>query len=330
MNKLKLTQRLWCRFADEGDGAGESGAGGDTGVEAQGEPGDNPEQGASGTIDTFRHDDSDRDDFLQSVPEEYREKSYMKDIQTKDEFFKQFDNAQKLIGKKTVGLPGDDATQEDWDNYYNTLRPENPDGYEFEPIKLEGEGQEELEKSLNDIATAQGTDDKVREMFHKHGLTPQQAKGLHSDFNKLMVSQHLEAVKQNQEASAEINKSFEEIGRDLFKEAGYENVINTAKPMMTKYLPQEYKNKLSEFNGEVMALFAAYSYNIKQDMGAEDTIDRAGGGTGSSSGSTEQDLRAQLRSNFTKIRGMDALNPQREQLMNENRELSNRINSLTK
>ena len=47
------------------------------------------------------------------IPEEYREKGWTKNINSIDDLYKAYDNAQGLIGKKTIGIPSDDASPEE-------------------------------------------------------------------------------------------------------------------------------------------------------------------------------------------------------------------------
>jgi len=75
---------------------------------------------------------------------------------------------------KSVPLPGENATQEDWDKFYSKMgRPEKADGYE---LKLNREALPENfpydEKSAIEF----------RNWAHEAGLTPKQAQSLHDKF----------------------------------------------------------------------------------------------------------------------------------------------------
>lgn len=100
-----------------------------------------------------------------SVPEQYADRSWAKNIKSMDDMFSQFDNAQSMIGKKSV--PSADASAEEWNAFYEQLRPESADGYELSlPEGFEGEVDEKEQAAF-------------KELFHKLGFTPQQGQGLY-------------------------------------------------------------------------------------------------------------------------------------------------------
>lgn len=111
---------------------------------------------------------------LDFVPEAYRNDPSLSKYKTADEFFKGYQNLQKLVGQKEIvqvngiQIPKEDAPQEEWDQYYNSLgRPESADKYEFSgEIKLhEGLNFEEEKEAVSKIA-------------HTLGLSKKQAEGV--------------------------------------------------------------------------------------------------------------------------------------------------------
>ena len=87
-----------------------------------------------------------------------------------------------LHGKSAnaVQLPGKDATDEDRATFYQRLgRPDKPDGYQFEEVKLpEGlEYSKDIEKEF-------------RKVFHDHGLSNEQAANIHKSYMGMLVSEH--------------------------------------------------------------------------------------------------------------------------------------------
>lgn len=71
-------------------------------------------------------------------------------------------NAQKMIGADKVVIPGKEATEQDWEAFYNKIgRPEAPDKYEVK----DKDGKDMLDAAFKTIA-------------HKNGLTANQVKAL--------------------------------------------------------------------------------------------------------------------------------------------------------
>ena len=59
------------------------------------------------------------------------------DFKTPADLAKSWVNAQKLIGKEKIPLPGEKATKEDWDVVFSRLgRPEKPEGYTLPEIEV--------------------------------------------------------------------------------------------------------------------------------------------------------------------------------------------------
>lgn len=104
-----------------------------------------------------------------------------------------------------VGIPGEGASQEDWDAFYGKLgRPDQPAGYEFQF----GEGVQ--------------VDDKMvefgRNTFHKAGLTPQQAQIVADAWNEFASQSGAEAQQQvSQQNEQEIRDLETRWGADLDK-----------------------------------------------------------------------------------------------------------------
>lgn len=124
--------------------------------------------------------------WLDSLPEDIKKDPSLATFKSPDALAKSWVNAQKLIGANKVVVPGDKASEEEWNAFYNKIgRPESPDKYEVkapEGFKL-------------DDAMAK----QMRETAHKLGLTPAQLNGL--------VAFDAERVKAAQTASADAEKS---------------------------------------------------------------------------------------------------------------------------
>ena len=130
-----------------------------------------------------------------TIPEAYREKSWADNIKSVDDLYKQFDNQQEMIGKK-FEPPSADASEEDLNAFYDKLRPEKAESYDL---------------SLPEGVDLQLSEEQVgvyKNLFHKHGLTPEQAKGVYADYIQSEIAA--------QPTSEALDKEFDTMMADKF------------------------------------------------------------------------------------------------------------------
>lgn len=134
-----------------------------------------------------------QEDWRSVLPEEYRDASWAKKYQSIEDFAKGVDGMASVVGKKAEGVkvPGEDATEEDWNAFYAQLgRPETPDGYE---LKIP-DGAENI--------FAEGDDKAAAEFLHKAGLTPQQAQAVINGYAE-WAGEKMSAMSESVQASRE-------------------------------------------------------------------------------------------------------------------------------
>lgn len=176
-----------------------------------------------------------------TIPEEYQDKGWAKNISSLDDLYKSHDNAQTLIGKKTIGIPEDWENEEQVNDFYNKIRPENKDDYVFP------EGTFEYEK--------------YADLFHEVGLSKHQA-------DKLTAS-HL-AMQEAFMAEVTSEKGFKEgmtklFGEDFKKEAGEaalllkNSVSAESYEIIDNTMPNQHLNIFYEFAKNIKA-----SHGIKE------------------------------------------------------------------
>jgi len=94
------------------------------------------------------------------LPEAYKDKPYLKGIDSQEKLLKMLDGAQELIGKKGPTVPKDDAPQAEKDAYYESIgRPKTPGEYTFQ-------GADKTDAKFLP---------KVQAAMHEAGLTSKQA-----------------------------------------------------------------------------------------------------------------------------------------------------------
>ncbi len=128
-------------------------------------------------------------DWRSELPEELRSDPAFESLKTLPDLAKSYLNTKKLVGKKTVGLPDQNSSAEEWGKFWDSLgRPSAPERYE-----LQRNG--EIPKEMIDEAGAK----RLMAKAHELGITKSQLQGLTEEFD----SQLLEGFKSGQTAEAE-------------------------------------------------------------------------------------------------------------------------------
>lgn len=92
------------------------------------------------------------------VPDAYKNEGWTRNLRSYDDLWKTSDSAQKMIGKKTIGIPDDKSSEQEISDFYAKLRPGKAEDYN---VELEGEDKALFEK-----------------LFYDNGISPRQAKAL--------------------------------------------------------------------------------------------------------------------------------------------------------
>ena len=107
-----------------------------------------------------------------AIPDEYKDKGWVSKVNNLDDLFKQMDNTDTLVGKKTIGVPDwENATPEDISDYYSKVRPEKVDDYSFEGDFNEGEKE------------------AIQKIMHDNGISAYQAKGIVENYRAIQQEQ---------------------------------------------------------------------------------------------------------------------------------------------
>ena len=158
-----------------------------------------------------------------SLPEELRTNASLEKFSDVSTLAKSYINAESMIGKDKMVVPGANTTEEEWSDIYDKLgRPSDPNGYELKAELAEGEQiDEQLMSSFKETA-------------HKHGLSPAQAQGLLDYYNSIssqsMVDMENNAILAQEDSSRTLR---EEWGRS------YEENLNKASNVAKQFLGED-------------------------------------------------------------------------------------------
>lgn len=209
-----------------------------------------------------------------AIPDAYKDKPYLKGVDSADKVFKMLDGAQTLIGQKTPGRPADGAPQAEFDAYYESLgRPKTADEYVFEPV--EGlQYDEKLTKS-------------VKELMFKNGISAAQAKEVQKGFDSLVA----QAVKDKGIELKQLDQDFDKLGTEAFG-AQREQVLAQSKALIDKHTSEKMKPYVAKLSNESLVVLADVLSNISKVYIKEDG---APGGAPTVTGTTPAERSAKGR-----------------------------------
>ncbi len=220
-----------------------------------------------------------------AVPEEYQNEGWTKDLKTYTDLWTKTAGAESLIGKASKGkvdLLKDNATTEEVDSFYKAIgRPDKAEGYAFDRTK-----QSEALKKFN----SDEIDSAVKNIFHKHGLTLSQAKGVQMDYEALMESKYTGSLKDEEQ----LDKEFDDLTNKTFgndKDA----IIESSKILLEKFTPEGFGEHVTNLDNKSLTVLTSVLNNIKKTYINEDAFNVLKGGGGGNDGTTEEELRAQAR-----------------------------------
>ncbi len=216
-------------------------------------------------------------DFSSSIPQEYRDKPYIKTLleaeNPQTEVWKQFDGLQTLLGKRPAGMPGDDAPKEEWDKWVQSIQPKDISVYgDIKPTVPEDKPhlKEYIEQSYDPKLT-QG----ILEAARVAGITKRQMSSLMEAYNKQQLevadSYHTQLQTQQLESQKQMDADFDKVFTQEFG-SDRDKVESAAREYIAKETPENLKKHLPTLSAEALALVAGTIYSVKQKYGKEDTI----------------------------------------------------------
>lgn len=108
------------------------------------------------------------------VPDEYKEAGWTQNIKSYDDLWKMNANAQNLIGRKTIGVPSEDATDAEINEFYAKTRPAD----------------------INDYGLDEDDSKDFAQLFYDNGLSKRQVSNLVAGIQKVFEDQQAELVSQ--------------------------------------------------------------------------------------------------------------------------------------
>lgn len=129
-------------------------------------------------------------DWKQALPEDMRNSDYVQKHDGLPDLVKEAINAQKLIGRKGIIPPTENATIQDWARYYGQLgRPDSVEGYDLSNIERP-----------EDIQWDESTEKEILQEMYDSGLNPQQVERIMRRYVEVTAQQVGEIRAQSEQA----------------------------------------------------------------------------------------------------------------------------------
>lgn len=192
-----------------------------------------------------------------SVPEEYKDAGWAKNINSYDDLWKMNANAQSLIGKKTIGIPDERSSDDEWNSFYEKTRPHEPKDYNFD---FEGSDKEFYEK-----------------LFYDNGISSRQAKGI--------IGAYQERMKQVV-SSMTSDEGFKKEMQTRFGDK-YEDRVKSLSSLIAREASGDDKKVLESMPNNVLGIMYGVLDKIATRYAIKDSDTSTAGKSGFSSGQAD-------------------------------------------
>jgi hypothetical protein len=239
-----------------------------------------------------------------SIPEAYRDKPYLKGVDSPEKVFAMLDGAQTLIGQRPAGIPAPDASPEEWNKFYDAAgRPKTAAEYTF------------------DMDPSVKVEDKIvlksKEIMHKWGLNPTQAKGVQKDFDLMAM----EFAKEKGIQIQQENIDFEKLATKIFG-TERETVLARGKELLNAFVPAELKGAVAKLSNENLIVLAGVLNGIHAKYIKTDIPGHQPAGAGGAN--TPDALRSEARTLMASKAYNDPMDPEHENVKKKVDELYRR------
>ena len=139
-------------------------------------------------------------------------------------------NLEKLLGREKVPKPTSDEDEEGWKRWYDAIRPEAPDKYEFKRPTLP-----------SDLPYDEDAEKHFRDWAHINGLSKKQATNLYDSYVKTQIERHSawDTSRKQERSTVESNLRREYGGQ-------YDQKLNLAKNALRQFADPDYYKYLDE------------------------------------------------------------------------------------
>lgn len=173
------------------------------------------------------------------VPDEYKEAGWTQNIKSYDDLWKMNANAQNLIGRKTIGVPAEDATDAEINEFYAKIRP----------------------AEIKDYGLDEDDSKDIGQLFYDNGLSKRQASNIVAGIQKVMEQGQAELVSQ---------EGFDNEMKSRFGN-NYEQTAQSVTNLIKQYCNDEDKSFLEHLSNKEIGIMYGVVHKIMTKYAVKDT-----------------------------------------------------------
>lgn len=251
-------------------------------------------------------------DWGNVVPQDLRDKPYIQNILKNSdpgaELFKQFDGLQKKLGERPTGVPTPESSDEDWDKFYEGLRPEKAEDYEIKPLDLGDEGKE-IAEFVNGFRDEEFLK-TVTALAHKHKLPKKLFEGFAQDYDKLFIDKFGAEFKAGAEARKQMDLDFDKLSAEEFG-ADVDKELASQKAFLNTVVSANAKKYISSLSNEALIVLASAMKGVRSKFVKEDTLANSGH---SAAPMSKEEISAEGRKLMTHPAYRNTMHPEHESI----------------
>lgn len=214
------------------------------------------------------------------VPEAYKGKEWVQNIAKTEspieELFKKTENAQSLIGRKELGIPGPDATPEQKQAYRKAIGvPDTAEEYVINPTTWDPEDKDLgqfVDKSRDPKLMAH-----MAKTCHDLDIPPEKLNKISEAYEKFMVKSNKELLQAAIKAEADAKDQAVDFKDKATKMFGnrYDSVLNNGRDLLMKHMDKSLKSDLETLDNKSLLILASALDGIHRAYVSEGTIGNA-------------------------------------------------------
>lgn len=269
------------------------------------------------------------DNFLSSVPEQYRNETFVQDIARAEdpttEVWSKFAGMHAALQTQPGGMPSLDAPAEDWKKWSETVAPKDISVYgDVKPTI--GEEKAYLKDLLDPVYSPEVTT-TILDAARQLGVQPFQMRGLLDTFNNLQVNAADNFYLTQQQAKQEQDAQFDEFCTKQFGK-DREKIVGEGFDFLARNLSNELVQHVNNLPNEALATVAALAHSLKQKYGVEDRLP-AGDAIYTGGGGDITSLKAAIGEKMSSESYRNAFDSRHNQTVAEVKQLSAQLARLT-